>query len=116
MNRNLWYFRQFGRLTFFISRLSRQHKLRRFYSVCNPQPTDRILDVGVAAGVPWSNRFGTSVVEDFFEESFPWPSRLVVLSLDAPTEFKRRHPTIRAVQGDGGRLPFLDDSFDIVFS
>jgi hypothetical protein len=113
---NFWHFGPFARLTFRVSRASRRRKLAQFYSTCHPGPHDRLLDIGVAPGAGWSTNFGCRAVENFLEENYPWPTQITGLSIDPLSGFPQTHPGMSAVQADACKLPFPDDSFDIVFS
>ena len=75
-----------------------------------------MLDIGAAREPGWSTRFGGATIENFLERSYPWPGRITALSIDALPGFRRAHPAVQLVQGDGCRLPFVDGAFDFVFS
>ena len=112
---NFWRIPALARVIYRASRLSRQRKLARFYAFCQPTKGDLILDVGVTP-VAWSTASGCCRVENFLETSYPWPERIVGLSIDPLTGFQEMHPYAQAVRGDGCRLPFKDGAFDVVFS
>lgn len=103
------------RLVFHVARVSRRSKLALFYTHVGPRDGESILDVGVAP-VRWSAASGAPAVENFLEESYQWPQRIVALSVDCLAEFRAIHPQVRAVQGDACCLPFADRAFDIVFT
>jgi hypothetical protein len=98
-----------------VSYQSRQGKLKLFYDQLQPRESDLVLDVGVTP-VHWSRAAGAPVVENFLEASYPWPERIVALSIDPLVEFKKSYPKMPTVQGSGCALPFADASFDLVFS
>jgi len=112
---NFWRVPALARIIYRASRLSRQRKLAQFYACCRPSKDDLILDVGVTP-TAWSTARGCSRVENFLETSYPWPERIVGLSIDPMDGFREVHPEVQAVQGDGCHLPFRDDAFDLVFS
>lgn len=112
---NFWRVPALTRIIFRVSRLSRQRKLAQFYACCRPGKDDLVLDVGVTP-TAWSTARGCSRVENFLEISYPWPERIVGLSIDPVDGFREVHPEVQAVQGDGGHLPFRDNAFDLVFS
>jgi lipopolysaccharide/colanic/teichoic acid biosynthesis glycosyltransferase len=112
---NFWRIPVLARIIYRVSRLSRQRKLARFYALCRPTKDDLILDVRVTSSAS-STAHGCSRVENFLETSYPWPERIVGLSIDPMDGFREVHPEVQAVQGDGCQLPFKDDAFDLVFS
>ena len=112
---NFWRVPALARIIYRASRLSRQRKLAQFYACCRPSEDDLVLDVGVAP-TAWSTARGCPCVENFLETSYPWPERIVGLSIDPMDGFREVHPEVQSVQGDGCHLPFRDDAFDLVFS
>ena len=112
---NFWRIPALARIIYRVSRLSRQRKLAQFYASCRPTEDDLILDVGVTSDA-WSTARGCSRVENFLETSYPWPQRILGLSVDSMGGFREVHPEVQAVRGDGCHLPFRDDAFDLVFS
>ena len=89
----------------FYARVSpqfRQRRLRKFFALVRPQPSERLLDVG---GYPWC-----------------WPpemrrAQITLLNLAFPPEVKTAAAgAFDLVAGDGCALPFADGAFDIVFS
>lgn len=70
---------------------------------------DSVLDVGVTADKE-------CLSSNYFENLYPFKERITALS-DQPAEWlEEAYPGLRFVQGDGRRLPFADNSFDLVFS
>ena len=112
---NFWRIPALARIIYRVFRLSRQRKLAQFYACCRPSKDDLILDVGVTPRV-WSTANGCSRVENFLETSYPWPERIVGLSIEPMGGFREVHPEVQVVRGDGCQLPFRDDAFDLVFS
>lgn len=92
-----------------FSRRSREHKFELFRSVFDPQPCDRVLDVGTSR-----HHFAPYTFEDFY----PYPERIVGGGPDSHEVLSARHvySQLRYVFFDGCALPFPDKSFDIVFS
>jgi hypothetical protein len=112
---NFWHEPRLARAIFRISHLSRQQKLKLFYKHVRPTKADLVLDVGVTPQ-QWSTASGAPAVENFLEASYPWPERVVGLSIDDLAGYRDRYPSSAAVQGDACQLPFSDASFDIVFT
>ena len=100
-----------------VSLRSRRRKLRLFLDELCPTSTSTILDIGVDE-IGFGAEGGQSGcgTHNFFEEQYPWRSRITALGLHDGTSFSLRHPEIVYVQGDACALPFADQSFDIVFS
>jgi len=74
--------------------------------IVSPGPADHVLDVGVAGPAA-----GTG---NHFEQVYPWPEQLTACGIEGRPDVCRRR-AIRFVPADGRRLPFDQDSFDIVF-
>ena len=68
-----------------------------------------ILDVGVTAD-------SAAAYSNFFECFYPHKERICALSDQSAGHLEELFPGLKFVQGDGCRLPFADDSFDLVFS
>lgn len=100
------------RLTEGLTLKSRRSKYGLFLSLAKPGPESRILDVGVA---PYSRR-GTN----FLEQWYPFPNKITALASAEEegefNDFSRHFSRVKLVFGDGTKLMFPDDSFDIVFS
>lgn len=77
-------------------------------TVMDPQPTDKLLDVGVT-DAEW--RSG-----NFFESRYPWPGQITAVAPQPLSTFTRNFPEVEFVEADGRRLPFADNTFDIGFS
>lgn len=75
-----------------------------------PNPTDTILDVGIA---PYAYR-GTN----FLEQWYSHPEKIVALAHDNFERFKdfnQAFPRVKLIFGDGKKVPFSDNCFDVVF-
>lgn len=69
----------------------------------------RILDVGVTADRSF-------VSSNYFEDYYPHKDRITALSDQDARWLEEVYPGLSFVQGDGRKLPFRDNSFDLVFS
>ena len=76
--------------------------------VMQPGPRDRVVDVGAGEGE------GRNV--NFFEAWYPWRANVTAVALEDLPAFRRTFPEVKLVKGDGRRLPFSDNAFDIYFS
>ena len=92
-----------------LSYRSRTKKLALLNSVFRPRPEDRVLDIGAS---------GEVFLQYSLEDVYPFPSRIVAGGYEAREIFaaRRHYPQPRFAQFDGCALPFLDQSFDLVFS
>jgi hypothetical protein len=75
--------------------------MRQFLEICKPTPQTRVLDVG---GNP---RIWATVPPD---------ARPQIVYLNMPRSFEEGDDRQRLVFGDGTRLPFPNQSFELVFS
>jgi len=100
-----------------VSLRSRRRKLRLFLDEMRPNPGTRVLDVGVDE-VGFGEAGGESGcrTHNFFEELYPWRSRITATGLHEGVGFRAQYPEIEYVQADGCDLPFSDAAFDIYFS
>jgi SAM-dependent methyltransferase len=82
---------------------------RRYEEHFPPDPSDRVLDLGVNASLEERRDY-------FFESLYPYPSQVVAAGLEPPDRFSRLFPQVRYVQVRRDEpYPFAEDSFDIVF-
>lgn len=82
---------------------------RRYEDHFPPDPTHRVLDLGVNGAV-------VDRRDCFFEDRYPYPERVVAAGLEPPQRFSELFPDIEYVQVHRGEpYPFGDQSFDIVF-
>jgi SAM-dependent methyltransferase len=93
-----------------VSAWNRRRKWRLFQeTAASAFVGGRVLDVG------YSNQ-EYSPVNNFIEKHFPHPERLTALGVEPHDEFSARYPEVEAVRYDGGRFPFEDGDFDVVWS
>ncbi len=99
----------FKRLLKRMSFRSRTKKFDLLNSLFQPREEDRILDIGAS---------GEVFLRYTFEDVYPYPERIVGGGNDRCEVLSARHcyPKPRYVVFDGAALPFLDKSFDLVFS
>jgi SAM-dependent methyltransferase len=93
-----------------ISRKNRIRKYNLFLERMKPSAIDKILDVG------YTNREGDSLVSNFLEKNYPYPSNITALGIEDYDLFKVRYPDVNVVRYDGRIFPFEDKSFDIGWS
>ncbi|MEI6437349.1 MAG: methyltransferase domain-containing protein [Candidatus Omnitrophota bacterium] len=99
------------KLTRGITERSRKKKYDLFYTLIKPNPADTILDVGVNPHV------GRSM--NFLELWYPYLDKITAVTAHGEemfVNFRKAFPEVKLVFGDGRRLDFKDDQFDIVFS
>jgi hypothetical protein len=86
-----------------LSPLFRQHRMRKFLQLFEPDSKMHILDLG---GLPR------------FWEGIPISSRITILNTHPLNDFERSYlqPNQSFVVGDGTRLNYGDKEFDLVFS
>jgi hypothetical protein len=94
----------FYKLVHPICRYFRTRRIQKFIAVFRPGPETRILDVG---GLP---RFWTA--------NLPIKARITVLNLEPLEDYEASFatPNMTCVVGNGTRLDYADNEFDIVFS
>ena len=93
------------------SRISFYVRLKIFSSfmeIMKPDLHALILDIGVTPDqkLPESN---------FFESLYPYKDRIVATSIENASFLEEIYPGITFIQTEKDRLPFKDQSFDIVF-
>lgn len=90
---------------------SRKRKCDQFIAMLQPTPNETILDVGVNH----HTRRGANLLEQWY----PHPENITALvngSLEPFDNFRKVFPKVTLVQGDGRKLDYPDNHFDIVFS
>ena len=93
------------------SRISFYVRLKIFSSfmeIMKPDSRALILDIGVTPDqkLPESN---------FFESLYPYKDRIVATSIENASFLEEEYPGMTFIQTEKDRLPFKDQSFDIVF-
>ena len=94
-----------------VSRTSwhiRQKMYRDIVAIAQPTATTKILDVGVTC-----DRRQDS---NFFEKLYPYPHNITALGVEDASFLEQQYPGLTFIQTDGSRLPFPDQSFDLVVS
>lgn len=89
----------------FNASLFRKKRFRKFLDLCNPKPTDTILDVG-----------GTV---DFWTSESLMFNKIDLLNIryaESSSEITNNSNRINLVIGDARCLPYKNESYDIVFS
>ena len=100
-----------------VSLRSRRRKQGLFLNELRPTAETTILDVGVdEVGFGAEGGQTGCGTHNFFEEHYRWPDRITALGLHDGASFRHRYPEVAYVQGDACALPFVDQSFDVVFS
>lgn len=87
---------------------SRQRRFKLFMETIKPQASDKVLDIGAGEG--------HETALNFFEEWYPYRKNITSLGIADLPNFRKKYPEITFVIGDGRKLPFANDSFDIYFS
>jgi SAM-dependent methyltransferase len=98
-------------LRMLASRISFHVRLKIFSSfmeIMKPDLHALILDIGVTPDqkLPESN---------FFESLYPYKDRIVATSIENASFLEETYPGIAFIQTEKDRLPFKDQTFDIVF-
>ncbi len=100
-----------------VSLRSRRRKLRLFLDEIRPTAETTVLDVGVdEIGFGSAGGQAGCATHNFFEELYPWRSRITAAGLHDGSGFRARYPEIEYFQADGCALPFQDEAFDVCFS
>jgi hypothetical protein len=94
-----------------FGRRSRDEKWHRYCAMFPPRRGERVLDVGVNAraieSLPLSN---------FFLRQYPYLDQLTGLGISDMSGLDELYPGATFVRGDGRRMPFEDQTFDVVHS
>src|SRR5688572_15258023 len=100
---NLWRVKWISELVFRVSRASRRRKFNLFNEHIQPRASDLVLDVGVTSE-HWSCAGRGEAVENYFEASYPWPERIVAVSIDNLDGFHEKYRQTRCLQADACAL------------
>lgn len=92
-----------------ISAWNRKRKYALFLELLAPTHDTKVLDVGYA-------NVEHSPSDNYLEKHYPHPENLTALGITPPTQFLETYPRVKAVQYDGKRFPFEDNSFDICWT
>lgn len=97
---------------FVVDEISNRVRARIYVRISKRLPLgklSRILDIGVTADKTFKN-------SNFFEQLFDYPGQITALSDQNAAWMEGAYPGLRFVRGDALSLPFMDGSFDLVFS
>lgn len=93
-----------------ISSWNRRRKWRLFCEhMLATSGSTNVLDVG------YSNEEYSST-DNFIEKHFPHLQHLTALGVEQHDKFSARYPAVSVVRYDGGKFPFRDNEFDVVWS
>ncbi len=73
-----------------------------------PTPDTKVLDVGATS----EDRPGTN----FIEELYPYPQSLTATGVEDASHLEKKHPGVKFVLADAGKLPFADGDFGLVIA
>jgi len=90
-----------------LSFRARRKMYELFVKSIAPTPSMSVLDVGVTPDEKWAD-------SNFFETLYPHKAQITATSVEDASFLERKFPPLRFVQTEGGRLPFPDQSFDVV--
>jgi len=88
---------------------SREKKHQQFLALTKPSKDSKLLDVGVAV-----REF--SPYDNYLEKKYPYTNKITALSIHPLDKFSKLYPDVKAVTYEGGRFPFKDKEFSIVYS
>jgi hypothetical protein len=93
-----------SRISFYV----RRKVFASFMDIMKPDANALVLDIGVTPDqrLPESN---------FFESLYPYKNRIVATSIENASFLEEAYPGLTFIQTEKDRLPFKDQSFDIVF-
>lgn len=94
----------------YLSLLIREEQFRIFRNSLKPKSNQKVLDVGVREDE-------TLVDSNFFERRYPYPYSLTAVSVEKVNQLSKKYPSIKFQKIEvGKKLPFRNNSFDIVVS
>ena len=97
------------KIAYSISAASRKRKFDQFLHHITPKPHETIVDVGV-------NTEEYSDTDNYLEKFYAYPDKITAVALGDLAPLAKRYPHIRTVLGDGRKLSFPDNTFDIAYS
>jgi hypothetical protein len=92
-----------------IGTFNRYRKWQLFLERVNPQPEDRILDIGYTD-------LEYRSTDNLLEKHYPRREMITALGVDEPAHFATRYPDVKSLRYDGERFPFADASFEVAWS
>ncbi len=97
-------------LTRKVLRREQRKMLDRCFEAFPPRPEMSVLDLGVNTSLSERKDY-------FFENGYPYPNRVTAVAVEPARDFSKLFPECTFVQTrrDDSRLPFEDQSFDLVF-
>ena len=87
----------------------RHRMFAMFMEEFRPTPKDTVLDLGVTSDRTYEH-------SNYFEALYPYKDRIVAAGLQDASFLETLYPGVRYVAADALRLPFADNSFDLVHS
>lgn len=99
-----------NKLFIYLHRKSREQKFQLFLRLLRPTPAMRILNVGASGP--------HHALAEQFESRYEHPGQITGggISLSEVQDYRGSFPGVKSLVFDGCALPFLDKSFDIVYS
>jgi SAM-dependent methyltransferase len=101
--------RTLNRLAAHAQANSRASKWRLYGRLFPPVAGERVLDVGVSS-------MDDLPGENYFLSRYPYRNQLTAVGIDDLSGLAERYPGVAFVQADGRKLPFPDQTFDVVHS
>lgn len=98
-----------GSLPVRIAAHQRRKMFNRFMLDTGVAATDSILDVGVT-----SDR--TQEASNYLEAWYPYKHMVTAVGIDDASFLRSQYPGMKVLRADGLRLPFRDQTFDVVHS
>lgn len=96
-------------LAYSFSKKNRARKWADFLALLGPKLEETILDIGV-------NTTEYSESDNYLEKHYPFPEKITAVGIGDMASFQKLYPKVQTVSTEGGKLPFSDQSFDIVYS